>query len=191
MGMTFSGVPANRYGIKYRTATGRYITQNLASGTTLTTFSMGSNKIYICPWVAPYTMAVDTFGVNVTTAAASSHIKIVVYDSDPVTGYPHNLLYESGSLDSSAIAAISEAHAQAFNEGQQYWIGVRSDGLPVISGDQPYTRFSLGRGNSISTTSMNTLAHNLTFATAAPATWVYDATEELSTTPNAVFMRLA
>ena len=191
MGLTFSGNQSNRYAVKYKPASQRYISQNMVAGSTLTTFSPAANRIYIGPWVAQTNVIIDQTGINVTTGSTSSHGKIVLYDSDG-DGRPRNLLYESISLDTSAIAAVTDSANLMLYEGQQYWIGVRFDGTPVISGDQPYTRFSLGRGASISTSNYNLLGKALSFALPAPSSWIFDATEEVSSagTP-AVFLRIA
>lgn len=190
MGMNFSGNQSNRYAVKYKPASQRYISQNMSAGTTLTTFSPAANRIYVGPWVAQTTVTIDQAGINVTTGSASSHGKIVIYDSDG-DGRPRNLLYESTSLDTSAIAVVTDSASLTLYEGQQYWIGVRFDGTPVISGDQPYTRFSLGRGASISTSNYNLLGKALSFATSAPISWTFDPTEEVSSagTP-VVFLRV-
>lgn len=185
-------IPQRRYVVKYKGGSGRYVSQNQYTGTTLTTFSPASNRIYVGPWVAQSTFAIDQVAINVTTAgAASTNAKVVIYDSDG-DGRPRNLLYESGNMDTSAIAVVTASMSQTFIEGVQYWIGIRFSGTPVISADPPYTRPSLGRGATVSTSNYNLLSKSLTFATAAPSTWSYDATEEAAnvSTPT-IFMRLA
>jgi len=168
---------------------GRYFTANTTPGTTTTTLAGAADRINIYPFIPKFDFTADQLGINVTTAAASSNAKIVVYDSD-IDGRPDQRITETGNLDCSSTGAKTATVSIAFKKGKQYWLGVRTSSTQTISAFQPYTSPNLDMA-AIATTQTKTLQRTLAFATAAPAAWAYVASEAATTSAPAIWLRVA
>jgi len=172
-----------------RTNAGRYIPTAMANSIATTTVAGVANQMNIYPWIPTRDISIDRLSINVTTLIAAALGKIVVYDSD-VDGRPNNRLTETGDLDFSTTGVKEATVALSFLAGKQYWIGIRHSSTATVSAFQPYTMPCLDY-TAVVTTAVKTLQRSLTYATAAPATWGYVATEANATNAAAIFMRIA
>lgn len=170
-------------------AANRYFTANTTPGTTTTTLAGVADRMNIYPFIPKFDFTANQLGINVTTLIAGALCKIVVYDSD-VNGRPDQRITETGTLDCSTTGAKTATVSIAFKKGKQYWLGVRSSSTATISAFQPYTSPNLDM-TSIATTQTKTLQRTLAFATAAPASWGYVATEAATTAAPAIWFRSA
>ena len=169
--------------------TGRYFTPTSGHGTTTATVAGVADRMNIYPFVPKFDFTCDQLGINVTTAVGSSNAKIVVYDSD-LNNRPDGRITETGDLDCSTTGVKTATVSIAFKKGKQYWLGVRTNSTQTISAFQPYTMPNLDM-TAIATTQPKTLERTLTYATAAPATWGYVATEAATTNAPAIWLRTA
>lgn len=168
-------------------ASGRYIIND--NDTSTATVTGAANRMEISPWRPAYDLLIDKIGINVTTGH-NSNAKIVIYDSDE-QGRPRNLIHESADLDCTSIAPLDANLSYRFQRGRQYWLGVRWAGTPTLSANSVSSATVLSCGTTIGTTRYYCLRRSLTYATAAPSTWTYDATEEAASNPVTVFLRPA
>jgi len=141
------------------------------------------------PFIPKYDFSCDRIGINVTTAVASALAKVAIYDSD-TDGRPNQRLTETGDLDCSTTGAKEATVSFDFKEGKQYWIVVRFNSTQALSSYQPYTTPDLD-ATSIVTSQAKTLTRALTYATAAPASWSYVATEASTAGAPCVWFRLS
>jgi len=170
-------------------STGRYIRATTTPGTTTTTVTGVANRMSAYPFIPKYDFSCDRIGINVTTAVASALAKVAIYDSD-TDGRPNQRLTETGDLDCSTTGAKEATVSFDFKEGKQYWIVVRFNSTQALSSYQPYTTPDLD-ATSIVTSQAKTLTRALTYATAAPASWSYVATEASTAGAPCVWFRLS
>jgi hypothetical protein len=102
---------------------------NAISGTT--TAAARLNGIILVPFLPLNTLIANSFSINVTTTAASSLAKILVFDN--VSGNPKNKLFESVNLDcsTSGIKTVSGSNF-SFLKGNTYWIGTISNQVGAV-----------------------------------------------------------
>lgn len=167
--------------------TGRYIITTPTPSAATTTLAGVADRMSIFPFVPRRTFTADRIGINCTTLIASALAKLVIYDSN-ANGRPNNRLLETGTLDLSTTGAKEATISQVFQRGKQYWLGVRHSSTATISALQPYCAPDLDAG-AIGTTMSKTLQRTLAFATAAPASWGYVATEAATTNAPAIWLR--
>lgn len=91
------------------------------SGWSLGTFTMIQNVLYAVPFTCPVDASFDTFGVRVTTAVASSTIRMGVYAAGS-DGYPSTLVQDMGTVDSSATGFRSFNPITLDLDAGAYWI---------------------------------------------------------------------
>ncbi len=175
--------------MNYKTSTGRWHVNSLDT-TTLTTSAGAANRIEIAPWQCPFDMTADQVGVLCSTLIASAQGKIVCYNAD-AEGRPSTLLFETATLDFGSVGFKSIAQNASFTRGSIYWLGLRSSSTATVNAHQPYCSPVLGFPAVPTTAATKLLRRTLTFATAAPATWGWVATEETAANVPAIFMRVA
>lgn len=173
--------------VPYKIEAGRY-TSNGSIAAAATTTAGAANRMEICPWVCPADITVDQFAMNVTTGVASALGKVVVYSSD-VNGRPDALLLETGTLDFSSTGQKTVSAALTLRRNTLYYIGVRYSSTATVSAHPLYVTPCLG--HQVAALPAKGLRRTLTFATAAPSTWGYLATEENASVQPIVWMRAA
>jgi hypothetical protein len=84
-----------------------------------------SNALRIAPWVCDDTFTVQGIVADITAAGqAGATFRIGIYNSDPTTGRPGSLLYDSGPLPADTINSANVAGlALPFVFGRTYWLG--------------------------------------------------------------------
>ncbi|MGZ4530788.1 MAG: hypothetical protein ACXVXP_00380, partial [Mycobacteriaceae bacterium] len=101
------------------------------------TTAMTANTMLMRPIRIQKGATVTGLAVNVTTAAASSSIRVGIYAHNATTGLPGSLIQEftsSTTLDSTATGSKTLAISQALTDATVYWIGiVAQGGGPTVS----------------------------------------------------------
>lgn len=168
---------------------GRYFRASTTPGTSTITVAGVANRMSAYPFIPKFDFTCDRMGINVTTAVAASNAKIAIYDSD-TDGRPNQRLTETGDLNCSTIGAKESTISVGFKEGKQYWIVVRTSSTQTLSAFQPYTTPDLD-ATAIATTQFKTLNQTLAYATSAPATWTYSATDATTVNAAVVWFRMS
>lgn len=113
---------------------GRFYGQRGHYGGVAATMALVANTLYGVPFVPPSDMAIDRVAGNITGgAAAGKLIRIGLYDADPVSGAPRNLLVASGAIAADATGLISVTVDQKLRSDRLYWLACVSDGTPTLT----------------------------------------------------------
>lgn len=113
---------------------GRFYGQRGVYGGVAATLALAANTLYGVPFVPLADMAVDRVAANITSAAAAGKlIRIGLYDADPVSGAPRNLLAASGAIAADATGLITATIDQKLRSDRLYWLACVSDGTPTLT----------------------------------------------------------
>ena len=161
-------------------------------GDALTTIVGAGDQLNLIAFTSGKSFSIDEIGINVTDVPllSTNYIKFVIYEASQDNA-PSSKVYESAALTVDAAGYISTAVSFNFNKSRRYWIGIRHTGgirvraIPV--GGIP----SLGYNSATATTSSTVLRRSIDFNTAAPTTWVIQATDFISSAMADIRMRLA
>jgi hypothetical protein len=167
--------------------TGHFYTQSINS-IALSTIAGAANRIDLAPFIPTKSFTCDQIAINVTTAVASALAKVVVYSSD-ANGRPDALILETGTFDLGTTGAKTVAASQALTAGTLYWVGVRHSSTATLRGIPVAGLPSLGVAAATASAINTMVRRTLTFATAAPSSWVFAAGELASAIAPTVFMR--
>ena len=141
------------------------------------------------PFIPRDDITADRLSVNVTTLIAAALGKIVLYAGD-ATGKPATLILETGDLDFSTVGLKEATVAQTLRRGITYWIGIRHSSTAILSAWASTATPDLNGGAPV-TTARKVLRRTLAYATAAPGTWGYLASETNAGPGTAIWMRAA
>lgn len=167
--------------------TAHFYTQAINS-VAFTTIAGVANRIDLAPFLPTKSFTCDQIALNVTTLIAAALGKVVVYSAD-ADGRPDALILETGTFDFSTNGTKTIAASQAFVAGTLYWVGVRHSSTATLRGLAVAGLPSLGVATAAATGHLTMVRRTLTFATAAPASWVFSAAEMASAIHPVVFMR--
>lgn len=155
-----------------RPAAGLYV-PNSSAGIAVGTIAQVAGRNTAAPYVSAFDLTVDQLGVNVTTVAAGSFAKIVIYAAD-ANGRPSTVLLETSDISCGTTGSFFATLGTAFTfkAGVLYWIAVRASAAQTLR--------ALGAGSLpvLSMIATGTPSHVVslskseTYANAA-ATWVY------------------
>lgn len=160
-----------------------------AGGTTTSTLAGAADRCDLYPFTPRADITVDRLAVNVTTGVASAQGKIVVYSAD-AKGRPDAKLAETGALDFSSTGVKEGTVALTLRKGRTYWLGVRHSSTATLSswvgGATPDIN-----GGAPNTAARKILRRTLTFATAAPSSWVFTSSEIGNAAATSIWLRVA
>ena len=122
------------------------------------------NSIDLGPVSIPHSTTPENIAVVWNTGAAASKYKIVMYESNPTTGYPSNKLWESAECTVADGVAVTTAFGQAMVAGTTYWFGVWSEATRSIGRAQGPTLASLGISAPGDLNRYALLRHTLTYS---------------------------
>lgn len=106
-----------------------WISQPVVAATAAFAFTAGDLRVM--PTLVPRTLTFDLAAVDVTVGAASSFVRIVIYN-DTGSGYPKDLIFDSGQIDAAVAAIKTAAFTQTLQTGI-YWTGaVNQGGTPTL-----------------------------------------------------------
>jgi len=103
-------------------------TSLLGSGDLVVGLTTPANLIILYPFIPANTLTVSSLQINVTSATASSLIRILVYSD--LNGVPSSKLLESTSLDCSTTGAKTYTASLTFTAGTVYWLGYYANTFP-------------------------------------------------------------
>ena len=132
------------------------------------------------PMNVPADVTVTEISINVATAGpASSVAKVTIYDSDPVTGLPRNLIYTSADMNVTTPGAkVVNGLSVALKAGR-HWLGIRastSGSIAFTAWDRSVTP-SIPGGTSLSGSGRNSISRSATYASATQSPWVWSASD--------------
>jgi hypothetical protein len=170
--------------------TGEYVSTTMGSGGATTVLSGAAGRIDIFPFIPGADLEANALGVNCTTAVAGALCKLVVYDALP-NSMPGSLLLETGTADLSTLGNKVLTASLSLYRGRTYWLGVRHSATASLSAWALQATPDINGGTAMVTTARKTLRRTVTFATAAPATWIYSAAEINAAVATAIWLRMA
>ena len=129
-----------------------YIVSPAANATAIVTGTASANRLTLIPFIPNNTITSSELSINVSTAAAGSLARILIFSN--LNGVPDTKLYESASLDCSTTGIKAASTSFTFNSGTIYWIGVHSN-----QGGAVYRAFSPNSLLPISYASVGGLAN--------------------------------
>lgn len=169
---------------------GDLVLTTFGAGGTTTVLAGAAGRIDLFPFTARAEGVYDALGVNCTTAVAAAQAKLVVYASDAL-GRPDTLLLESATLDLSTTGNKLATAALTLLSGQTYWLGVRHSSTATLSAWNTQCTPDINGGSTMQTTARKVLRRAVTFASAAPASWGFLASEITSAVATAIWLRQA
>ena len=171
-------------------AAGDYaLTTSGAGGAATGVLAGAAGRIDLFPFIPRDDITVDRLSVNVTTFIAAALGKIVIYAAD-ATGRPAALILETGDLDFSTVGLKEATVAQTLRRGITYWIGIRHSSTAILSAWASTATPDLNGGAPV-ITARKVLRRTLAYATAAPGTWGYVASETNAGPGTAIWLRAA
>ncbi len=171
-------------------AAGDYaLTTSGAGGAATGVLAGAAGRIDLFPFIPRDDITIDRLTVNVTTLIAAALGKIVLYAAD-ATGRPAALILETGDLDFSTVGLKEATVAQTLRRGITYWIGIRHSSTAILSAWASTATPDLNGGAPV-TTARKVLRRTLAYATAAPGTWGYLASETNAGPGTAIWLRAA
>lgn len=105
-------------------ASGGYINPLMMVYQGVTTTTLAVNNLRCFPFIPMKSFTIVSYSIEVTTAVASSNMRVLFYDS--LNGLPNAKLHESANIDSSTIGVKTVTQAYTFNAGTTYWLCVQS-----------------------------------------------------------------
>jgi len=170
--------------------TGQYY-DNSFQGTASSTLIGAANRIELAPYYTSVPLSINQIGVAVSTAVASSTVKIVIYSSDS-NGWPNTLLYETAALSTAATGYVFESLTFSFSSGVQYWVGVRHSSTATLRTINVSSAVNLGLTSSTAANYATVLRRTLTYATAATSPWNFVNSDRVANiTPPSIRFRAA
>jgi hypothetical protein len=100
-------------------------------------------------------------------------------------------LLETGTADLSTLGNKVLTASLTLYRGRTYWLGVRHSATASLSAWALQATPDINGGTAMVTTARKTLRRTVTFATAAPATWIYSAAEINAAVATAIWLRMA
>ena len=171
-------------------AAGDYaLTTSGAGGAATGVLAGAAGRMDLFPFIQRDDITVDRLSVNVTTLIAAALGKIVLYAAN-ATGRPAALILETGDLDFSTVGMKEATVAQTLRRGITYWIGIRHSSTAILSAWASTATPDLNGGAPV-TTARKVLRRTLAYATAAPGTWGYLASETNAGPGSAIWLRAA
>ena len=159
------------------------------AGAATATQGGAANRMEIYPFIPRGDLEVDRLSVNVTTLIAAALGKIVVNGADEA-GQPDALMVETADLDFSSTGVKSATVALTLRRGTTYWIGIRHSANATLS-SWPLAATPDLNGGAPVTTARKVLRRSLAYATAAPSTWGFLASEINAGPAIAIWLRAA
>ena len=165
------------------------LTTSGAGGAATGVLAGAAGRMDIFPFIPRDDITIDRLSVNVTTLIAAALGKIVVYNAD-ATGRPAGLILKTGDLDFSTVGVKAATAALTLRRGITYWLGIRHSSTATLSAWASTATPDLNGGAPV-TTARKVLRRTLAYATAAPGTWGYLASETNASPGTAIWLRAA
>jgi hypothetical protein len=82
----------------------------------------GSGALYFLPVTPILDCTLDEIGVNVSVDQAGGQVRVGIYDSDPDTLYPTDLLVDGGAIACTSTGELTNAISFSMTAGHLYWL---------------------------------------------------------------------
>lgn len=112
-------------------ASGGYINPLMITYQAVVAAGFSVNILRCLPFFPMKTFTIVSYSVNVTTAVASSNMRVLFYDD--LNGAPSGKLYESANIDTSTTGVKTVTQSFTFNAGTPYWICFHTSGAVSMS----------------------------------------------------------
>lgn len=164
---------------------------NAFRATASSTLAGAANRVDMAPYYTTARLRIDQIGVSVSTAVASSTVKVFIYGSN-ADGWPDELLYESAPISSATATYAFATLDFTFDSGRQYWLGVRHSATATLRSINTSSAVNLGLTGSANSNYATILRRTITYANALPANWNFVNGDRTSNvTPYSIRMRAA
>lgn len=148
------------------------------------------DQVRLYPFTARATMDVSALVCRCGTLATGGLAKLVVYSSDAL-GRPDVLLFESGDLDFSAAGGREAVLSMTIQKGTTYWLGIRTNSTASFWGCGNGSTPAINGGTGSIQTPRASVTRTISYGSAAPATWGWNAGEISNSTPPHIWLRRA
>lgn len=157
--------------------------------------SIPPNTLVAFPFIAEHGVTVDQVGLNITSARNNEFFSIGLYDSDPNTRAPHNLIQQTNSIDSSPVGYQNEIlnPMLTVEGGKLYYIALAISRAGVqYSTIPPANCFSIGGvADPESNQYYNSISVPFDYETSMPSIWPsYSPAQRSSFTVPSVRLRV-
>lgn len=152
-----------------------------------------TNDAELVDFFVPENVDIDQIGVSVSTGAASSEMKIMIYASG-TDGWPDALLKETAGIATISGGYRFEAQSPPVTlyPGVKYWVGWRFSGAPSVRVIALGSAINLGPAGTSGNTYYTILRRSILYSSPAPSNWVFSPTERVAAiTPPLIRFRKA
>lgn len=80
------------------------------------------NRLHVMPFFNGLAGTVTKIGVKVTTAVASSHARLGIYNNDATRNLPGTLLLDAGVVNCNSAVEVTNTISQALAANTWYWL---------------------------------------------------------------------
>ncbi len=165
------------------------LTTTGAGGGATGTLAGAAGRIDLFPFTPRADLTIDRLALNCTTAVAGALARLLIYTSD-ANGRPDALLLETPDLDLGTTGVKLATVAIALRQGRTLWLGTRHSANATTSAWPLTATPDLNGGTAPVTTARKVLRRTVAWATPAPATWGFTATEIAATAAPAIWLRV-
>lgn len=110
-----------------------------------TVWQSAADDVVIWPWIPSADVTLQSVGLTVYSAVASSNAKIVVLSALADTNKPGTLLHVSSNMSTGSTGAKSTSVSWSFTKGTIYWVGVRtSAAIQLVVTSTPASAYGMG-----------------------------------------------
>ncbi len=164
---------------------------NAATGAAPVTQASASNQLTVMPFTVRRDLTIDQIGIAISAnGGGGSNANVVIYASNPDTGWPAARLAITGNLSTSGTGYVSAAISFTFRKGVRYWLGVHTSANPTLRAIPVAGMQSLGLSSNNGTTYFTVLRQTVAFGS-SPNPWVFASTQLVSSIGYSIRFRAA
>lgn len=106
---------------------GRYYSPPTGATSTGSNFA-GEFFTWVSPMWIPHTVTLDRIAAEITTANPAAGAKLCLYDNDPATDLPKNLVSDYGAIDATTTGVKEITISETLSRGL-HWFGIGAYGI--------------------------------------------------------------
>ena len=160
----------------------------------LTSFPIIANTVYLMPFVVAgnRNFSIDQIGINVVVAATAGTFSAVIgIYNDGGIGVPNQLVNQVTVTGLNSTGSKVSAITQTFEAGILYFLAIHSGCNCTIRALTANSQLSMGLSGSNDTIALNRIDRVLTWGTALPIAWNFNAAERNTNSALQVIFRAA
>lgn len=160
----------------------------------LTSFPIIANTVYLMPFVVAgnRNLSIDQIGINVEVAATAGTFSAVIgIYNDGGIGVPNQLVNQVTVTGLNSTGSKVSAITQTFEAGILYFLAIHSGCNCTIRALTANSQLSMGLSGSNDTIALNRIDRVLTWGTALPIAWNFNAAERNTNSALQVIFRAA